>query len=173
MLNKIKIIKALKKDREKYNKLKTEIFKESYYATINFEIKDGTISEKDYFIVCDEKKVGVLNICNSVEFGGKFGIGLLGILKEYRKQGLTKYAINFCKRLAKRRKETILLATIPKESEELQTIFRKIGFKGGRNKTHVYFEDCMFGMLKDVQLKYIDLSKASKTLKWQELVMEL
>jgi hypothetical protein len=31
----------------------------------------------------------------------------------------------------------------------------------------------MFGMLTDNHLKYLDMSKSTKTFKWQELVMEL
>lgn len=66
-----------------------------------------------------------------------------------------------------------MLATIPKDAIELQKIFRNIGFKGSRDKTHVYFDDCMFGMLTDKQLAHVDLSKSTKQLKWQELIIDL
>lgn len=94
-------------------------------------------------------------------------------MPRYRKQGLTKYAINFSKKLAKRRKENRVLASIPLDAQELQTIFRKCNFKNNRLKTQVYFDDCMFGMLNSKQFSHLDLSKSHRLLKWQELVMEL
>jgi len=169
----IKIKKAFTKDRKEFRELEHKIFRDSYYNKINFNFKDNPITEKNYFILLNNKKIGILEIGYSIEFSGKFGIGLIGILPQYRKKGYLKQTINICKKTTKRKKETTLYLSIPKESKELQTIFRKLNFKGSKDKTTVTFEDCSFGMLKDVQLKYINIKKAKKLLVWQELFLEI
>lgn len=131
------------------------------------------VDEKNYFIILNKTKIGILQIGNTIEFRHKFGIGVIGILPKYRNKSYSKQTIDICKKIAKRRGEKEIYLHTPDEAIELQTIFRKLGFKGHKYRTNVYYNDCMFGMLNGAQITHLDLSNAKKIFKWQQLVMEL
>ena len=164
----------MKREEAVYIEIHNDVFADSYYAKVNYSMKNDKVNEKDYFIISDNIKIGILHMGNTIEFKNKFGIGVIGILPQYRNKGYLKKIINICKKIAKQKKETTLFLSIPKDAYELKTIFTKLGFKYDRLKTTITFDDChSFGMLTDNQLKHLDLSKPHKEFAWQQLVLEL
>jgi len=54
---------------------------------------------------------------------------------------------------------------VPRDSTELQVIFKKLGFKNKEIITGVLFKYC--NITKKKQLKYLDISKRKGLLEWQ------
>ncbi|MDD4984036.1 MAG: GNAT family N-acetyltransferase [Candidatus ainarchaeum sp.] len=174
-VDKLTIKKAKKSESTKYNNLEKIIFKDSYYTKINYTLTHSKITEKDYFINYNSKTIGTLSIGNSIEFGGKFGIGIVGLKKEFRNKGIGKKVIILCKKFAKKEKETQIFLSVPLLDNETISIFEKLGFKKHHIETNIQYKDgTKFLRCRNDQLKHLILTTNDyKKLGWQIMCSEV
>jgi len=167
--------KAKKCELKKYIALEKIIFKDSYYTKINFSLTQSGITEKDYFINYNSKTIGILSIGNSIEFGGKFGIGIIGFKKAFRNREFGKKAIEFCKKFARKHDETQLFLSVPDLDYKTTSIFEKLGFKKHHTETNISYKDgTKFRRCKNNQLKHLILTKNTyNKLVWQIMCLEI
>ena len=169
----LRVPKVKSNQKDEFLDLQKKVFLDSYYTKINYPITIKDITDRDFFLIFNNMKVGILRVGNSLEFDGKFGIGLIGILPEYREKGVMKQAISFCKRLAKRKNINEILAYVPCEAKDLINIFEKCGFIKQEIRTTVGFPDCFFVYLTDSQLSHLNLNSANYFFKWQKLCLKV